>query len=289
MPTSSGARIVFADNERTPRRRRVTTGVILALLVALGYAGWTLVRGMVTDLAPPTCLAATDGRSVSLAPEQAANAATIAAVSVKRGMPPRAATIAIATAMQESKLRNLTVGDRDSVGLFQQRPSQGWGTTEQILDPVYATNAFYDRLAKVDDYTTRSVTEVAQQVQRSGHPLAYAQHEDEARVLASVLTGQSPAGLACTLSKPDKPGDPAAVSAALERQLGVAATRTGDSVTVSATDAGAWAAAAWAVAHAEGRGVDTVRVGDRVWTRSDGAQWGQAALVGDVRLTLVST
>ena len=223
MPTSSGARVVFADNERTPRRRRVTTGVILALLVALGYAGWTLARGMVTDLAPPTCLAAADGRSVSLAPEQAANAATIAAVSVKRGMPPRAATIAIATAMQESKLRNLTVGDRDSVGLFQQRPSQGWGTTEQILDPVYATNAFYDRLAKVEDYTTRSVTEVAQQVQRSGHPLAYAQHEDEARVLASVLTGQSPAGLACTLGKPDKPGDPAAVSAALERQLGVAA------------------------------------------------------------------
>ena len=289
MPTTNGARVVVADHERTPRRRRVTTGVILALLVALGYAGWTLARGMVTDLAPPTCLAAADGRSVSLAPEQAANAATIAAVSVQRGLPARAATIAIATAMQESKLRNLTVGDRDSLGLFQQRPSQGWGTAEQVLDPVYASNAFYDRLVKVDDYTTRSVTDVAQQVQRSGHPLAYAQHEDEARVLASVLTGQSPAGLACTLSKPDKPGDPVAVSAALERQLGVAAAGTGDSVTVTATDARAWAAAAWAVAHAEGRGVDTVRVGDRVWTRADGAQWGQAVLVGDVRLTLVST
>ena len=260
--------------------------VVLAVLLAVGYAGWTLAHRMLTDLTPPSCTATAEGRSVSLAPEQTANAATIAAISTQRGMPARAATIAIATAMQESKLRNLTVGDRDSLGLFQQRPSQGWGTTEQILDPVYASNAFYDRLAKIDDYTNRPITEVAQQVQRSGHPTAYAQHEDEARVLASVLTGHSPAGLACTLGAADKPADPAVISAALQRQLGVTAATTGTSVTVEATDTLAWATAAWAVAHAQGRSIVAVKVGDREWDRSDGDRWSSSGAVEGVSVVL---
>ena len=67
-------------------------------------------------------------------------------------MPAHAATIALATALQESKLYNLHGGDRDSLGLFQQRPSQGWGTRGEILDPVHATNAFYDALARVPGY-----------------------------------------------------------------------------------------------------------------------------------------
>ena len=109
-------------------------------------------------------------------------------------MPARAATIALATAYQESKIYNLEHGDRDSLGLFQQRPSQGWGTREQILDPYYATNAFYDALAKVDGYESMRITEAAQEVQRSGFPEAYADHEADARVLASALTGHSPDG-----------------------------------------------------------------------------------------------
>ena len=112
----------------------------------------------------------------------------------RAGLPARAASIALATAYQESKLRNLDDGDRDSLGLFQQRPSQGWGTEKQMLDPDYATNAFYDALAKVDGYREMEITEAAQAVQRSGLPEAYADHEEDARALASALTGNSPAG-----------------------------------------------------------------------------------------------
>ncbi len=112
-------------------------------------------------------------------------------------MPARAATIALATAYQESKLYNLEGGDRDSLGLFQQRPSQGWGTEEQVLDPYYATNAFYDELAEVDGYEAMEVTDAAQEVQRSGFPEAYADHEADARVLASALTGNSAAAFSC--------------------------------------------------------------------------------------------
>jgi hypothetical protein len=106
-------------------------------------------------------------------------------------MPARAASIALATAYQESKLYNLESGDRDSLGLFQQRPSQGWGSRQQILNPYLATTAFYDALQRVDGYETMRVTEAAQEVQRSGFPEAYADHEADARVLASALTGQS--------------------------------------------------------------------------------------------------
>ena len=118
---------------------------------------------------------------------------TITALALRRGLPARAATIALATAIQESKLRNIRYGDRDSVGLFQQRPSQGWGTVEQILDPEYSTDKFYDALVKVDDWESGTITVVAQKVQRSSYPEAYADHEQEGRILASALAGHSPA------------------------------------------------------------------------------------------------
>ena len=72
-------------------------------------------------------------------------------------------------------------GDRDSLGLFQQRPSQGWGTAEQILNPEYSTNRFYDALVKVDGYTDMDIAEAAQAVQRSAAGEAYAQHESRRR------------------------------------------------------------------------------------------------------------
>ena len=156
-----------------------------------------LARRLAAATIPPVemCQARVDGHLVELDLEQSRYAALIAAVSVQRGMPARAATIALATAYQESDLRNLEYGDRDSLGLFQQRPSQGWGSREQLLDPYYATNAFYDALAQVDGYPTMPVTEAAQEVQRSGFPDAYADHEPDARVLASALTGNSPRGV----------------------------------------------------------------------------------------------
>ena len=140
-------------------------------------------------------------------------------------MPPRAATIAIATAMQESKVRNVKFGDRDSLGLFQQRPSQGWGTAEQILDPEYSTNKFYDALEKIKGYASMDIAQAAQKVQRSAAGEAYAQHEAQARVTASTLSGQTHGGLVCALKDPATPGDPGEVAALVEKDFGVSATR----------------------------------------------------------------
>ena len=140
---------------------------------------------------------------MSLTTEQAENAALIVALSVHRGMPARAASIALATAYQESKIYNIEHGDRDSIGLFQQRPSQGWGSVEQILDPVYAINAFYDALDQVDGYESMPITEAAQAVQRSAFPSAYADHEADARALASALTGETTGGRFSCVTRPD--------------------------------------------------------------------------------------
>lgn len=120
---------------------------------------------------------------------QTRNAATITSVARTRELPPRAAVIAVATASQESSLHNLRHGDRDSVGLFQQRPSQGWGTADQLTDPVYASSAFYDALVDVPDWQTRPLTEVAQSVQRSALPSAYAEWEQAAGGLVATTWG----------------------------------------------------------------------------------------------------
>ncbi len=182
--------------------RRLLAVLVVAALTFGGAAAYLTWRdGSLPTLLPPAeqCQARAAGHLVELDLEQSRYAALIAAIAVQRGMPARAATIALATAYQESDLRNLEYGDRDSLGLFQQRPSQGWGSTEQLLDPYYSANAFYDELAQVDGYESMPVTEAAQEVQRSGFPEAYADHEQDARVLASALTGNSRAAFSCTV------------------------------------------------------------------------------------------
>jgi hypothetical protein len=119
--------------------------------------------------------------------EQVANARTIAQVARDRGLPDRAVVIALATAQQESRLRNLDYGDRDSLGLFQQRPSSGWGTPAQVQDPVYAANKFFDHLVQVPGWEVGDLTTVADSVQRSAHPRAYAQWEPLATALAGAV------------------------------------------------------------------------------------------------------
>jgi hypothetical protein len=171
------------------------------VLVVVAFVALRTGAGPLPD--PDGCTATVQGHTVRLDTEQAENAALIVALSVRRGLPPRAASIALATAYQESKIYNLEHGDRDSVGLFQQRPSQGWGTRAQILDPVYAINRFYDELLKVDGYDGMRITEAAQKVQRSGFPEAYAAHEADARALASALTGETPGGRFSCIAHPD--------------------------------------------------------------------------------------
>lgn len=131
--------------------------------------------------------------------EQVGHGAAIVATGHREGVPPRGWVIAVATAMQESSLRNLPGGDRDSVGLFQQRPSQGWGSPQQLADPDYAARAFYRKLLKVRDWRAKSLTVAAQEVQRSALPEAYARWEGDAVRLVSAYTGlKSGALVACT-------------------------------------------------------------------------------------------
>lgn len=182
--------------------RRAVVGLVVVVLVAgvVAVAGVLVYRG-VQDYLPGRegCVASIDGQEVELSLEQAENATLIAAIAMRRQLPARAVTIALATAYQESKIVNITYGDRDSLGLFQQRPSQGWGTEEQVQDPYYATNAFYDALVAIPGYADLPVTEAAQAVQRSAYPEAYADHEADARILASALTGWSESAFTCTV------------------------------------------------------------------------------------------
>ncbi|MFI7645797.1 hypothetical protein ACIBTZ_06900 [Micromonospora sp. NPDC049460] len=121
---------------------------------------------------------------IDLTDEQVANVKAIIAATKKAGMDERAAVVSIATALQESKLENLGhLGDRndhDSLGLFQQRPSSGWGTVEQITDPEYSTTAFLKGLKQVDGWQDMPLTEAAQTVQVSAYPDHYAQWEQQA-------------------------------------------------------------------------------------------------------------
>ncbi|MFE9423015.1 hypothetical protein ACFYNO_08635 [Kitasatospora sp. NPDC006697] len=202
---------------RGRRLRWVLVWLLVAAAVVAGLALWN--RGKGGPSAEACSVTPAGGKPVTMELEQAQNAATIAAVVDSRGLPERALTIALATALQESKLRNLDGGDRDSVGLFQQRPSQGWGTADQIQDPVYATNKFLDALVKVNGYARLSLTDAAQAVQHSAYPGAYAKHEANASLLASALTGRSPAAFNCTVHQflqvdPALLGSPAADAAA---------------------------------------------------------------------------
>jgi hypothetical protein len=290
MPDPGG----YPSEVPPPTRRRAglrTFGVLVAVSTLLG-GSWVWLQGRAGPMTLlPRCTATALENSFTLDPEQAGNAGTIAGIAVGRRLPARAATIAIATAIQESKLRNITYGDRDSVGLFQQRPSQGWGLREQILNPVYATNAFYDALVKIEGYQSMPITEVAQKVQRSAFPTAYADHEPEARIFASALAGHSEAALTCHLNKvgglaAERAGANG-LTARAAAVVAAAAEETGrGGRPVSGTDGRAvrfalsggerdrlaWALAQWAVARADGLNIVSVQVDGRAWRR-DTSEW----------------
>lgn len=282
--------VVLSEQRPRSRRRRALTRIVLALfalsIVVAGYLGY---QGVLRNFGGPRCQATALGNSVDFDPSQTGYAATITGLAVKRGLPPRAATIAIATAIQESKLRNLRYGDRDSLGLFQQRPSQGWGTAKQILDMVHATNAFYDALVKFKGYETADITTIAQKVQRSGFPEAYRDHEGQGRVLASTLTGHSPAGLTCRLDAVRTSVGTDRVASDLAQQMGITSVRQSQGrVVVTAPNATlAWAVAHWGVARAEQYGATRVAIGDRVWDRSKGDEgWSAGSAANTVTITL---
>jgi plasmid stabilization system protein ParE len=260
---------------------------------------------------PEGCHATVGGLTVDLSTEQAENASLISAIAVRRGMPARAASIALATAFQESKLRNLDHGDRDSVGLFQQRPSQGWGSARQLQDPYYAINRFYDALVRIDGYQQMRITEAAQKVQRSGFPEAYEAHAPDGRALASALTGYSPGRFSCVVhaSKGDQREKPTAngltpraerVSSDLAQAFGALAQapdgRSFDVQVGSSGDSGAhrgWAVASYLVAHASRLHVAQVRYDGRRWAAGRHSERGwlpdrSATGTGVVRVAVVA-
>jgi hypothetical protein len=184
---------------------------------------------------------------------QAQIASTIVGVVLKRGLPERAAVLTIGAALQESKLRNLPAGqgDRDSVGILQQRPSQGWGTAEQIADVQYASGKFLDSVVKVPNWQSDSLATVVQAVQFSADGAAYAKHEPEAQEIADALSGAKQA-----------------VIAAVTKDLPVS-TPTASGPKVSVGGAG-WATAAWFICNADRLGIDSVQYGGNTWSRAKG-------------------
>ena len=179
--------------------------------------------------------------------------------------------IALATAQQESRLRNLDYGDRDSLGLFQQRPSQGWGSDAEVQDPVYSAGKFFDGLVEVPGWETGRLTEVAQAVQRSGFPEAYQQWVGLAETLAPALLGDAPGQLTCTYSPPAEVGQltgrTAAVADVVRREAGPAEVAGDGRITVPGEG---WPAASWAVAHASRLQLVSVRLAGWAWTPDGG-------------------
>ncbi|MCU1586905.1 MAG: hypothetical protein JWN31_398 [Frankiales bacterium] len=205
-----------------------------------------------------------------LTTEQAANAATIAAVGQRMGLPDHAVTIALATAFQESGLRNLDYGDRDSLGLFQQRPSQGWGTASDVQTPRIAAASFYRHLLRVRGWAAMTVTEAAQRVQHSGAPDAYEQWAEPSRTLARALTGEVVAGFACHF---DPPASPVVASGRLTHQ---ADQELGTGGLTRRT----WGSASWLVAQAKAYGLTRISMSGRTWTAARGTWAADPAAKG---------
>jgi len=274
-------------------RRGCAIAAMLAVVAGLVIvAAFVVSEYLATRPTQESCTAVAGDLTAELDVEQAENAALISAVSVRRGLPARAATIGLATAFQESDIVNIEYGDRDSLGLFQQRPSQGWGSPREIMDPYYSTNMFYEHLENVDGYTTQPIADAAQAVQRSADGSAYAQHEYASRALASALTGYSRAAFSCVLlddsqTSPDSSG--------LRRELTKAfgeldAERSAGRVRVEVGGAQAsrgWAVAHWAVAYAKRYGVTEVRHDGKVWNVEDSqAGWQNRAGAPDDRVRI---
>ena len=270
---------------RYGRRRSHGAGALIAaviLVVAALIAAWTLLPRLFTPRETARtaeeayCAAvSSDGARRTLTPDQAQNAALIANIAVTRGLPDHAATVAIATAMQESRLTNLDYGDLDSLGLFQQRPSQGWGTAEQVSDMTYAA---WDAMA---------------------------------RAWASGLTGERSAGVTCALepaTSSDADGLVAAIGGTLPNvnvsvvppngktgtNNGAATNTASTTLTITLPDGLSadnrtrlcWQTAGWLVTHARQYGIDALHADGMDWNRKAGTWIGTETAEQTITFTL---
>jgi hypothetical protein len=256
----------------------VPLAAVLVVIVAAGLVVLRLATGRTPHFAQESTCTVAD-TSYHFSTVQAANAATITAVGRDRALPSRAVVIALATALQESRLVNLDYGDRDSVGLFQQRPSQGWGSPEQLQNPRYAAGKFYDALVRVGHWQTLPLTKAAQAVQQSGFPDEYAKWEPRASALAKALLGTMPAGLRCQFPPPALPTPSAGATSVASRTTEVvtalrrdytSAREIGGNGRAADLTPASWVTASWLVANAEDLAVESVSFDGRTWTRSRG-------------------
>ncbi len=259
------------------RRRGLTAGTI-ALVVAVAVGAFIVVKHLGPVLTGSGCQAGSGRSAVSLEPGQAAIAATIAGVAHDQAMPSRAVSVAYATAMQESHLHNLAYGDLDSVGVFQQRPSEGWGPASKLRDPVFATSRFFRALAAVVGYQQMPVYRAAQAVQHSADGHAYIQYQPIASKLTAAFTGLHPHGVWCWSAWPD-PKKAHLVTARQEllRTYGalgarlVSAPRDAPAIQVRAGRADlSWSVAAWLVTHAAKYQLREVRYAGFRWRAAAG-------------------
>ena len=275
------------------------------MLAVAGYAAYRGFRPSGPPAQPPPgCQVGTGAQAISMDTGQAAVAATIAAVAARHRLPRQAVTIAYAAALQETKMQNLGYGDRDSVGVFQQRPSQGWGTTSQLEDPVYAATKFFAALVRVPGYAKMPVDQAAQDVQHSADGTAYGQWAPLAAALAGYFTGAPPHGVSCWYAPPGQ-ADLAAVTRQLTQtfgpqgQAGVVIrittdrsdkTENGSVTVVHAQRDAAWTVASWLVAYAQNYGISEVRYAGYEWNAADGsAGWRRAvAAQGQARGSIVA-
>ncbi len=276
MPSTSSGR-----RRHAALKLVLVIALICALIAAALFVGINLIAGKPAVGDPRCTVVSAAGDKHTFTPEQTLNASIISAEALARDMDHRASVVALATAQQESELVNIDYGDRDSVGLFQQRPSQGWGTIEEIMDPHYATVTFYNHLEHVD-YHSMSVTQAAQAVQQSGVPDGYAKHEGSSTALTDAFHGTQPGLLNCVLdpvedstSTADSATSPAQraeeTTVGLKRDYGdtLGEMRAdGESVVVDpGTSQAGWAAAHWAVANAERLGITRVSYDGQTWDR----------------------
>jgi hypothetical protein len=243
----------------------VTTIFSVVTVVALTVSGVAIYKSVQTH-AVDACRIVVNGSTFTLDADQATNATTITAVGKRIGLPDHAVTVALAAALQESKLHNLSSGDRDSLGLFQQRPSQGWGTAAQVQNPVYAATAFFTHLAKVDGWQNLSVAAAAQAVQHSSAPDAYAKWVTEAQSTAIATTGERPAAFTCRSPAPRASAVDPALQATMNAELGPT------DLAATVPRARGWTIATWLVAHATRFGITAVTFDGRRWTPSS-ARW----------------
>jgi hypothetical protein len=255
------------------------------VLAVVGYFAYSAYQHVTPYIPSPGCQAGNGTSAVSLDTQQASIAATIAGIAAHERLPRHALTVAYATAMQESHMHNLDYGDRDSVGVFQQRPSEGWGTTSQLEDPIYATTRFFAALTRVPDYLQLPVDEAAQAVQHSADGSAYSQYDLTASALTKAFTGASPRAVWCWYTPGPQPKkDLAAAGKALAATFGApgedspvirfATYRSAKSpaAAMRVQQGLAWTVASWLVTHAQAYGISDVRYDGYEWSTANGSQ-----------------